>query len=107
MKFKNLVKEYKSSCPKCLSFFYQLPCGIDEDIIKHLSCFGKPKFDLNKTKFLKIISGDNYIIEGRKDRLTIKISIPKHLGSKNNRKLEFEQAIAGWLSVKIGSTVSV
>ena len=110
VKFNDIVKIARSSCERCLAFKYELPCGIDDNIVKFLGSFGEPIYDLNLFTLLKMKSKDEYLIEGRLTATIIKFGIPKKLINtnldKNSRKKDFESSLANWLSDKFNVSVT-
>lgn len=109
IKFNDIVKNYRSSCDKCISIIYEMPCYVDKDISKYLTSFGTPLYDLNVNNLLKIASEDNYTIEAKLNKIYIKFGMPKELEYTNwddtTRKLEFEKLLITWIEDKLQISV--
>ena len=105
MRFLDAVKLRTTGCKKCFTATYELPCCIDVSIVSYLSKFGKPSYNLNIVKLLKITDKNGLKIEGKLNTKVIKLSFPKtkieniHL---NPIKISFEKALAAWVSNILG-----
>lgn len=109
LKFLDTVIVKRGACKSCYSFIYRLPCTVDKTIIEFMTSFGKPLYPLKTVKLLKIFADDGFRIEGRVGQRIIKFYLPKSVKGtniKNNeRKIEFENNLADWISDRINILV--
>ena len=105
VKFEEVVTIKRTSCHKCLTLIYSIPCKVDDNIVKYLKSFGDPIHPLKGIRLLRIDSKDGYKIESKLGKNAIKFAIPKKLENtdlaSNIRKAEFEIALATWMSNKL------
>lgn len=108
--FNEVVKIKKTTCMKCLSLLYTLPCKVDIDISEYLKGFGNPIYSLKTIKLLRIDTKDGYKIESKIGKNIIKFALPKILEGKDldkeSRKPEFEIQLADWISQKLDIFIS-
>ena len=101
IKFTDIIHLTRSSCKKCVSIIYEVPCPIDAKLPEHLTNFGEPVYDINKGNYLKIATNDGHTVEAKLGRGYIKFGMPKHLENTDlnitTRKLEFEKSIISWI----------
>jgi hypothetical protein len=105
VKFNEVVTVKRTSCHKCLTLMYSIPCKVDDNIPKYLKSFGEPLWSLKSIRLLRIDSKDGYKIESKIGKNAIKFAIPKTLENtdlaSNLRKQEFEIALAQWMANKL------
>lgn len=73
---KIIKRKIKNCSCNQSSFIYLLPIKITEDILKYLTQFGTPAFELKKTSILKI-ENQNYSITGVRRLKEIRVNLKK------------------------------
>lgn len=103
--FNEVVKVKRTSCKKCLSLLYTIPCRVDKELATFLVDFGEPVYPLKTIKLLRIDSKDGYKIESKIGKNAVKFALPKNLEGedldKASRKIEFETRLTEWMSEKL------
>jgi hypothetical protein len=109
VKFADVVKTKTGGCPKCFSVTYSLPYNIDAELAEFLIGFGKPVYDLNAIKVLRINAANGFHIEGRLGAKQIKLVMPKKYEKRGQiqERDEFERNLADWLTKKLDITVEL
>lgn len=110
-KFKDIVSIKRTSCAKCFTLMYSIPCRVDENIVSFLTSFGQPKYPLKVLKLLRIDNNDGYKIESKLGKNSIKFAMPKELENINidtdAKKQAFENALSAWMSEKLGIEIDM
>jgi len=101
VKFHDIIRIAHTSCKKCVSLVYEIPCPINKKLIKHLTNFGEPVYDLSKSILLQIENEDGHSIQAKLGRTYIKFGMPKVFENTDldttTRKLEFEKSLKNWM----------
>lgn len=109
LKFSEIVKVEKTSCIRCMTFMYTLPCQVDKNIVNYLEAFGKPIYPIKTVMLIRIDSKDGYKIDSKIGKNAIKFAMPKELtgvSDDKTRKGEFEKELIEWLSETLNIPVT-
>ena len=101
MKLLEVVNLQTSGCKKCFTATYTLPCEIDNSLASFFLVFGKPVYNINVVKLLKIVRDDGLKIEGKIGTKQIKLNFLKNKIDnihKSPLKIQFEKCLSEWLS---------